>query len=373
MSKWLHTTIGDVLTLQRGIDITRAEQNSGSIPVVSSGGVKSFHDVALSEGPGVIIGRKGTLNRTYYLPGPYWPHDTTLWVKDFKGNNPRFVYYFFLNLDVSGLDVGSANPTLNRNHVHPLPVAWPPIVAQRGIAAVLGALDDKIYGNERICKAVTSLSESMFDLLVRGVEPGPETFGSTAGVFGGGTPSTAESDYWDGDIPWATPSDITALDAPYLFTTKKMITENGLGVCASRRYPAGSIFMTSRATIGAFAVNQVPAAVNQGFIVVVPPRPELRWWLFHEMRSRVDEMISVANGSTFLELSRRTFKSMAVRLPGADVCGAFFSRVDPLHRRAGAAAGESATLRKLRDVLLPKLMSGEIRVRDAEKIVEDVT
>jgi len=152
-----------------------------------------------------------------------------------------------------------------------------------------------------------------------------------------------------------------------------MITESGLANCASRLYPAGSIFMTSRATIGAFAVPQIPAAVNQGFIVVVPPMDQLRWWLFHEMQSRLDEMLSLANGSTFLELSRKNFKSIQVRVASLDELERFDAMVAPLHQRAAQASQESATLKVFRDTLLPKLMSGQIRIRDAEKIVEDVT
>src|SRR5690606_5506851 len=123
----------------------------------------------------------------------------------------------------------------------------------------------------------------------------------TATVAGGGTPSTKVEGYWGGEIAWSTPTDVTALTAPYLFETGRTITAKGLENCASQLYPAQSILMTSRATIGAFALPQMPAAVNQGFIVVLPPTEELRWWLFHEMRSRVEEMISLANGSTFLE------------------------------------------------------------------------
>jgi type I restriction enzyme S subunit len=115
------------------------------------------------------------------------------------------------------------------------------------------------------------------------------------------------------------------------------------------------------------------AAVNQGFIVVVPPREELRWWLFHEMRSQVDEMLSLANGSTFPELSRKNFKAMPMRISSQEVLVRFDSKVAPLHQRAAEATQESAALSGLRDYLLPKLMSGEIRVRDAEKVVEDVT
>lgn len=371
MTEWRRTTVGDVITLQRGFDITRATQRPGTVPVVSSGGIGSYHDTAMVAGPGVVMGRKGTLGKVFYIATHYWPHDTTLWVKDFKGNNPRFVYYFLQTLDFLSMDVGSSNPTLNRNHVHPVVISWPVSEEQEVISGLLGALDDKIAVNERITKVALDLADSQYVRAVRGVGFGPETFGSTATVAGGGTPSTKAAEYWGGEVAWTTPTDVTALSAPYLFRTSRTITGEGLENCASQLYPAQSIFMTSRATIGAFALPQVPAAVNQGFIVVLPPNEDLRWWLLHEMRSRVDEMISLANGSTFLELSRKNFKAMPIRLASDRRIADFARAVSPLHGRAARAAAESHTLAGLRDTLLPQLMSGKLRVRDAEKIVED--
>ena len=93
--------------------------------------------------PGVVIGRKGTLGKVFYLEVDFWPHDTTLCVKDFKGNNPRFVYYFFTGLDVKRLDSGTANPALNRNQVHPIEIDWPPIPRQKTIVATLDAMSEE--------------------------------------------------------------------------------------------------------------------------------------------------------------------------------------------------------------------------------------
>ena len=174
MSDWVTTTWGDVITLQRGFDITKKNQVlTGAIPVVSSGGIGSHHDQAMAQGPGVVIGRKGTLGRVYFVDVAYWPHDTTLWVKDFKGNDPRFVFYALQRLDVSYMNVGTASPTLNRNHVHPIPVHWPTHTAeQRRIAATLGAFDDKIRSNRRAMSLLeelgASLLEKVFDLDVYG-------------------------------------------------------------------------------------------------------------------------------------------------------------------------------------------------------------
>jgi type I restriction enzyme S subunit len=129
--------------------------------------------------------------------------------------------------------------------------------------------------------------------------------------------------------------------------------------------------MTSRATIGRFAINEVPTATNQGFIVVRPASPQDKWWLYYEMRSRLDEMISISNGSTFLELSRRNFKEMPVAFPVAETRHAFHVMADSIQVRARAAALENKALAGLRDMLLPKLLSGELRIMDTERLVSN--
>ncbi|MFG1890429.1 restriction endonuclease subunit S [Micromonospora sp. NPDC049051] len=290
---------------------------------------------------------------------------------------PEFYYYWFMSPEgqrsilANTSTVGVPGIATPLTSIKGLRVPLPPFSVQQALAAVLGALDDKIAVNDRVAECSLALADAHFDLAVKGLPTGPETFGSIAQVGGGGTPSTKVPEYWEGTIPWATPSDVTALGAPYLLGTSRRITVAGLDNCASVLYPAGSIFMTSRATIGAFAIPQVPMAVNQGFIVVVTRDEELMMWLFHEMKDRVGEMRSLANGSTFLELSRKNFKAMAVRLPPSTALKEFAAKVIPLHQVAAAATAESATLIKLRDTLLPELMSGRLRVRDAEKVVRE--
>lgn len=164
---WDRTTIGEQVMLQRGFDITKNEQQEGSIPVVSSGGIKSYHNKAMAQAPGVVIGRKGTLGKAFYLETDFWPHDTTLWVKDFKGNNPRFVYYLFTGLDVKRLDSGTANPALNRNLVHPIEVYWPPTSRQKAIVEKLDKLSSETKRLESIYQqklaALDALKKSLLD------------------------------------------------------------------------------------------------------------------------------------------------------------------------------------------------------------------
>ena len=161
---YFDTTIGEQLTLQRGFDITKNQQKLGLIPVVSSGGISSFHNESMVAGPGVVLGRKGSLGTVFYIKNDFWPHDTTLWVKDFKGNNPRFVYYFFSNMaeELKKMDVGAANPALNRNHVHLLRTKWPVAKGQNHIVKILSSIDDKIDLNRRINQTLEAMAQAIF-------------------------------------------------------------------------------------------------------------------------------------------------------------------------------------------------------------------
>ncbi|WP_196234999.1 restriction endonuclease subunit S [Salinispora arenicola] len=336
----------------------------------------------LSHAGDVVITTKGnSVGRSGYVNSKapqfvYSPHLSFWRAKQRDRLAPRFLRYWAMSpefLDqLKALGHGTdMAPYLSLTDQRRLRVSLPRIEAQETIGELLGALDDKIAVNDRIAECSLTLADAHFNLAVEGVPIGPETFDSIAQVGGGGTPSTKVPEYWDGNITWTTPSDVTALGAPYLFDTSRRITSAGLENCASPLYPAGSIFMTSRATIGAFAIPQVPMAANQGFIVVVTPDKELTTWLFHEMRDRVDEMRRLANGSTFLELSRKNFKAMGVRLSTSTALKEFARKAIPLHQLAAAVTAESATLIKLRDTLLPELMSGRLRVKDVEKVVEE--
>ena len=121
-------------TLQRGFDITVADQIPGNIPVVSSSGITSYHNKTAVNGPGVVIGRKGKLGGAYFIEGPFWPHDTSLWVKDFHGNDEKFTALFLKFLRLERFDAATSVPTLNRNIIHPMLISTPKKSEQINIA-----------------------------------------------------------------------------------------------------------------------------------------------------------------------------------------------------------------------------------------------
>lgn len=336
----------------------------------------------LSEPGDVLLTTKGTVGRVARVPDGleplvYSPQLCYFRVREPDRLNARYLSYWFRSNEFLRQAAHRANNTdmaayINLADIRSLELRLPGIDEQRAIAEVLGALDDKIAANTYLVNTSLQLADAQFVDAAAHSMLSDLTFADVADVGGGGTPKTKVEEYWGDEVNWATPTDVTALHGPYLRSTSRRITEAGLDNCSSALYPTGSVLMTSRATIGAFAVAQAPMAVNQGFIVVNSKGDVPQWWLFHEMRRRVPEFVSHANGATFLELSRGKFKNFHVHLAATDVMQRFAETADALHKRAAAAEAESASLAATRDALLPLLMSGKVTVRDAESIVEGV-
>lgn len=159
-ARWQTMHLGRAIKLQRGFDITGASHFDGSVPVISSGGFSGYCNTPIVRGPGVIVGRKGTLGTVHFVETDYWPHDTTLWVKEFRSNHPRFVYYFLVHMKLERFDVGAANPTVNRNHVHPVLVSWPDVPSQHVISRFLDDETEKLANlGGKIEAAVNTLRE----------------------------------------------------------------------------------------------------------------------------------------------------------------------------------------------------------------------
>ena len=161
-NNWQEISLGEVMTLQRGFDLPRNKRVEGPYPVIASNGRVGSHVEAKVGGPGVVIGRSGSLGGGQYIKDDFWPLNTTLWVKDFKGNDRHFCYYLLKSLDLAHFNAGSGVPTLNRNHIHPLPVLCPPLAEQRAIAHILGTLDDKIELNRRMNQTLQEIARALF-------------------------------------------------------------------------------------------------------------------------------------------------------------------------------------------------------------------
>ena len=160
--EWREVPLGEVIELKRGYDLPKRKRVSGSVPLVSSSGISDYHAESKVRGPGVVTGRYGTLGQVYFLRDDFWPLNTTLYVRDFKGNDPRFIAYFLESLDFSAYSDKAAVPGVNRNHLHQASVRVPPLPEQRAIAHVLGTLDDKIELSRRMNETLEAMARALF-------------------------------------------------------------------------------------------------------------------------------------------------------------------------------------------------------------------
>ena len=364
-NKWIETTIGDQVTLQRGFDITRAEQRDGSIPVISSGGISSFHDTAAVTGPGVVLGRKGVVGSVYYVDQDYWPHDTTLWVKDFHGNSQRFVYYFFKYLTpvLSALDVGSANPTLNRNHVHPFHTIWPPLPEQRAIAGILGALDDKIEVNRRMNATLESMAQAVFrqwfmdeaDVENWEEKPLDEVANFLNGLALQKFPAEGNDYLPVIKISQLRTNDTESADKASTNIPPQYIIEDG------------DILFSWSGSLVVVAWCGGKGALNQHLFKVTSEKYP-KWFYYYWTKHHLADFQEIAAGkaTTMGHIQRHHLKAAKVLVPSDKELKEMDKVISPLLDKIIINNLETRTLASLRDSLLPKLMRGEVRVKDVE-------
>ena len=170
--------MSELCTLQRGFDITEATRNSGTVPVYSSSGVSYYHDRAVVSPPGVVTGRKGLLGKVFFIVEPFWPHDTTLWVKDFRGNHPQYVARVLENFHLERLDAATSVPTLNRNNLAGYSVAVPVSTAeQQAIALALTDADVLIESLERLLAKKRDIKRAAMQELLTGTRRLPRFSG----------------------------------------------------------------------------------------------------------------------------------------------------------------------------------------------------
>lgn len=157
------TTLGDVLELQRGHDLPESMRRPGTVPVIGSAGVTGFHDTARVSGPGVTMGRSGAaFGKVTYVREDFWPHNAALFVKDFKGNDVLFVRYLLESIDFSSMNSGSAQQSLNRNYLYGIPVYLPTLPIQRRIASILSGYDDLIENCERRIRVLDEMARTLY-------------------------------------------------------------------------------------------------------------------------------------------------------------------------------------------------------------------
>ncbi|NQU56551.1 MAG: restriction endonuclease subunit S [Rhodospirillales bacterium] len=400
--EWRKTKWGEEISLEYGKAIRGYRNAIAPYRVFGTNGPVGWAEAPLAPGPGIILGRKGAYRGVHFSHEPFFVIDTAYYVKPKSEElDMRWLYYAIIYHKLGEIDDGSPIPSTTRAavYVRDLDVPSPP--EQKAISSTLASLDDKIDLNRQVNETLEAMARAIFkDWFVdfgptrakmEGREPylaqeiwglfpekmddegKPEGWevaeiGKETTVVGGSTPSTKEPLFWGGGINWATPKDLSALKSPVLFETNRTVTAAGLKKISSGLLPAGTVLLSSRAPIGYIAISAIPVAVNQGFIALRCDGRLSNIYVWRWLHENMEAIKGNANGSTFQEISKKNFRPLPVIVPSKEVILAFNNISVPLYECIEKNNFESHTLAQTRDLLLPKLMSGEIRVANAEKI-----
>lgn len=375
MGEWKECKLGDVITLQRGHDLPKSKMMNGTIPVAGSNGIIGYHNEATTKGPGITIGRSGNLGNAYFYNTDFWAHNTTLYVKDFKGNDEIFIYYFLKTFDFKQFNVGSAVPTLNRNHIHPIDVVIPPLPEQRAIASVLSSLDDKIDLLHRQNKTLEAMAETLFRQWF--VEEADEeweltTLGQHTEAFRGlsykgsgltekglGMPMHNLNSVYEGGGYKTDGIKFYSLDYKerHLVSPGDIIVANTEQGHEFRLIGFPAIVPDTFGDIGIFSQHIYKLIPKNGTYL----SREFIYYLLMSNSMR-EQVLSATNGSTVNMLAIDGLQIPNFKLPPKIKVIEFTELVSAYWDKISKNNNHVRTLEKLRDTLLPKLMSGEVRV-----------
>ena len=315
----------------------------------------------------IIISARGTVGVVAMIGSDMAFNQSCYGIRNKDLVDKQYLYYLLVN-SVNGLKqnaYGGVFDTITRETFDLIDVSLPSLDEQRRIAAILSSLDDKIDLLHRENATLEQMAETLFRqwFVVEAKEEWEEgKLGDILSVKGGTTPSTKEPSFWDGDIAWTSPRDVTTLNGLCLFETEKRITQKGLEQISSGLLPSGTLLMSSRAPVGVLAFAEIPLAINQGYIAILDDKGYSKEFIYLWLKTNMDLVHSYSNGSTFMEISKSAFKSLVIVIPPKEEVGIFVEKIKPYFEKIRMNEIQIRTLTKTRDGLLPRLMSGELKV-----------
>ena len=358
-------SLSDAITLQRGFDLPTSQRKMGPYPVVASAGVASTHCEAKVRGPGVVIGRSGSIGGSQYINTDFWPLNTTLWVKSFNGNHPRFIYYLLKSIDFSIFNAGAAVPTLNRNHLTALKVNIPELDQQKKIANILGSLDEKIELNRHMNETLEQLGQALFRHYFV---------------------DNPEAKNWESGRV----SDVVRIYSGFAFKSKDFDINGKYGLVTIKNVQDGSFIKDCTDHLSEPSPDKTPEYVhlksgdiilsltgNVGRVCIVVGRDyllnqrvaklvsdESQAYTYFLFRSKImkGRMVGISKGTAQKNLSPIETGKLKIKIPPTNIMSQFEEIAINLLNMIVSNNEQSQTLTGLRDSLLPKLISGDIEL-----------
>lgn len=371
-------TFDEFVRLNRGFDLPESKIVAGEYPVVASTNIKAYHNAYKVKPPVVVTGRSGSLGKVQYIDSKCWPLNTSLYSKDFRGNNPKYIYYFLQTMHLEQYNAGAGVPTLNQNHLQRLKIVVHDIDEQKKVSDILSAYDNLIENNNKRIRLLEQMAENLYkEWFVRFRFPGyedtefedgmprgwvREKIGLHYNTCSGGTPSRTHEEYYtDGTIPWVKTGEIKD---GIIIHTDECITEAGIKGSSAKLLPQGAVVMAMYGVnIGMLAYLDSEMTCNQA-CCVFNDKNEInsRHYLFHYLYSIRDYLLLIGFGAAQQNLSQDLIKKVKIVIPPAELIKEFDKQKEPLYQTIRALMMQNDKLIKQRDALLPRLMSGKFEV-----------
>jgi type I restriction enzyme S subunit len=374
------TTLGDLVSLQRGYDLTENQRRPGTVPIVGSAGVHGYHDTARAQGPGVALGRSGaSFGKVTFVRQDYWPHNTTLFVTDFKGNDPAFIRYLLESLDFSSLNSGSAQQSLNRNFIYPVRAPKFSLPRQQRIAGILSAYDDLIENCQQRIKILESMARALYrEWFVHFRFPGHKSHPYVASQLG------EIPEGWEvkqlGEIAEDMRRNVPKgkLSEPRPFVGLEHIPRRSLALGAwEDATDLGSnklAFKKGEVLFGKIRpyFHKVTVAPFDGLCsadtIVIRARRQEHFAIVVACVSSdafVAEASAAANGAKMPRASWDVLKRYRLVVPTGEAAAKFSTSFASMIAQQQALISQIQNLRRTRDLLLPRLLSGQVELKAA--------
>ncbi|GMO64827.1 MAG: restriction endonuclease subunit S [Treponemataceae bacterium] len=385
MNEWKETTLGEVLEFHRGYDLPKTSFTDGRIPVAGSNGIIGYHKESTTKGPGITIGRSGNIGTPKFYPTDFWAHNTVLFVSDFKGNDERFIFYLLHQFDFSTFNSGSAVPSLNRNYIYNISVNLPPLPIQRTIAATLSCLDDKIELNNRINANLEAQAQAIFKSWFVDFEPfqGGEFVDSALGKIPKGWRVGTLGDELSFINGFAFKSDTYAEKGTYKIITIKSVQDGSIDSagadCISNlpenfnsqcQLEIGDVLLSLTGNVGRVGiVTEENLLLNQRVAKLNPRESELLpYFYFMFRRAEMKKYLEIIAKGTAQQNLSPVETLYAPLVFDRNTAIKYANTVSPICQAIITNRIQSRTLAAIRDILLSRLMSGEIEVPTEEEL-----
>lgn len=340
------------------------------------------HRFGAPEKGDLLLTSVGTIGVPYRVTGEfdfYFKDGNLTWFRKLNGVDQNFLYYWLQSpqgkAELSKCTIGAAQPAYTIERLKEISIELPPENIQRDIASVIADYDIALKNNRRRIQLLEESARLLYqEWFVHLRFPGHEKVKITDGVpegwdkttadkvmdvLSGGTPKTKVPEFWDGEIPFFTPKDAKGL---FTYDTEKTITDLGLSKCNSRLYPKYTVFITARGTVGKLSFAQRPMAMNQSCYALIAKGEISQEFLYSSLKASIEQFKARASGAVFDAIVVDTFKNIPFLIPSSSLCDEFTEQVKGVFSQIDNLSIQNMKLAQARDLLLPKLMSGELTV-----------